>query len=251
MFHGVARQERLEGAMLAARLGGSTEVFAHHHKLGMVILPKVDLPAGLIPAEGGLAGLLELGIGGTSRTPPMPDEDPGGIGVDDKRMPAAGIEQETVGCLRSNSMDCQKPLPGLPRCARPHALEFSVVLVDENLEEGSEPAGFDAEIAGWADQAGQLGLGEPQESAGFEKVVRSQVVEGAFDVRPIRILSENGADADLERRFSGPPLLMTEVCTQQTVRAPKITMRLVGPKFLRGHSKSSHDSGSLVRGQAR
>jgi hypothetical protein len=166
-------------------------------------------------------------------------------------MPAAGIEQETVGCLRSNSMDCQKPLPGLPRCARPQALEFGVVLADENFEEGSEPAGFDAEIAGRADQTSQLGFGKPEESAGFEEVVRSQVVEGAFDVRPIRILSENGADADLERRFSGPPLLMAEVCTQQTVGAPKITMRLVGPMFLRGHGKSSHDSGSFVSGQAR
>jgi hypothetical protein len=247
----VARQKPFQRANLAAGMSAATVVLAHHDELGVVILPEVKSSGGSLVAQGGLAKLLELGVSGGRRTPAVPNKDSGSVGVNDERRSPAGIEQHAVSGLGPDSVDGQKPVPGLPRGALPQRSKVAVVLADQHFEKSAEPAGFHPEKAGRAYEVRQLGLGEFEQSAGFEEMARAEVLEGPLDIGPAGILSEDRADADFERSFTRPPSLMTEVAPQQFVGATQGAMGAGGVAVRSGHVLRVQLSGLSGDGQLR
>ena len=86
---------------------------------------------------------------------------------------------------------------------------MAAVLVHQGIEECLEAPGFDPWTSGGADERGEFIHPEGLERAGVEGDARFQLGQGAFHVGPLGILREDGAEANLERGASGPPLLVT------------------------------------------
>jgi hypothetical protein len=56
------------------------------------------------------------------------------------------------------------------------------------------------------------------QGTGFEQSGVFQGRESAFDIFPTGVLGEDCADADFERGFAGPPVLMAEPGAHEIVR---------------------------------
>src|SRR5438094_3592530 len=94
------RQQRLKRALAAKGIARATEMFAHDHELGVVILPVVEAPGGRLFAQGDLAKRLQIIIPGFGLAPAVPMKNPSGIGVDDEAVMPACVEQHGASELR-------------------------------------------------------------------------------------------------------------------------------------------------------
>jgi hypothetical protein len=103
-----------------------------------------------------------------------------------------------------------------------------VMLMNEGVKEGSEAPGFDVEVTGGPDEPGEPGLGKGEKAVRIKEMGGFEIGDGAFDVGPVGILGEDGADTDLEGGIAGPPVLVSEVCAEQGIDAGQAGVDTIG-----------------------
>jgi len=148
------------------------------------------------------------GVGGNK---PVAREDAAGVGVDDEDFALEGVEEDGVGGLGADAVDLEE-LPaeggGAGSAERPNNAVGEPGM--EPVEEAAEAAGLDVEVSHGPDEAAEEGVGAGSEAVRVHEVGALEPGDGAFDVGPTRVLGEDGADHDLERRVPGPPALGAE-----------------------------------------
>jgi hypothetical protein len=78
------------------------------------------------------------------------------------------------------------------------------------VDEIFEAFGFDGKIACGSDEFGEFVRIELDQFFDIDEVFFSQVVDGAFDIFPVGVLCQHGADHDFEWAVAGPPGLGSE-----------------------------------------
>ena len=137
----------------------------------------------------------------------MTFENSAGVGIHNEHGMIAGIEEDGVGRLWADAMDGKELFAKNISSSVEHSGEGAAVSLAEELDKGSELAGFLAEIARGADEVGKFWFGELFEGLGGKKLVAAQFAEGALDVGPAGILREDGSDDHFEAGAGGPPML--------------------------------------------
>jgi hypothetical protein len=160
-----------------------------------------------------------MGVSEGAGSPPVPVQDADGVGVNDERGPAAGVEQHAVGGLRANAMNGKQPVSGLVHGARPQILPATAAFVEKKPEKGAEPSGFHAGASGRPNQIGELGFFKAEQAGRSQKSLCAEAVDSQFDLSPIGVLDEDRANADFQRAVAGPPALMAEMCQQELIGA--------------------------------
>jgi hypothetical protein len=159
----------------------------------------------------------EFLVGHVLRDEAVTGEDTLGVGVDDEGVLVAGIKKDGVGGLRADAVDGEELFAELGSGSLKHAREGTGVFRAKEADEGLQFFGFLAEIAGGADQGSEASKGNALKSAGGKEMLAAQVGDGALDVEPGSILSEDSADDDLEGCLCRPPVLRAEVVKESLV----------------------------------
>src|SRR5262249_24326274 len=102
-----------------------------------------------------------------------------------------------------------------------HPLERSAIPSEEKSSQIFQPLGFEPEVTRRPNQLRQFRLGQVVEPARREDAAGTEVLDGLLDVPPGGILSQDGPDDHLERRFGRPPLLRAISRVQPIVEAEK------------------------------
>ena len=140
----------------------------------------------------------------------MAKEDTSGIGIDDEGRAFGGVEEHAISGFGADSGDCQKPLPNSVKFSGKEKVEGTLIFFNEDLQKGTEASGFDSEIAGWPDPFGQGFFRNLPQGKRGKGLFFFETLDGAFDVFPVGVLGEDGADTNFKRGISRPPTLMAE-----------------------------------------
>jgi hypothetical protein len=127
------------------------------------------------------------------------------VRVDHEEALPGSVERDRVGGLAPDSRHGQELRAQPCRVIRFHRLHPPAVLPAEEVEERAQPPRLDVEATGRADERRDLGGGQITQGLVGEKVTRAEHVERLLDVRPGRVLHQDGPDADLERGLGRPP----------------------------------------------
>jgi hypothetical protein len=98
----------------------------------------------------------------------MAEEDPLGVGVDDKLQMPPSVEQHTVGRLGTHALERQQAFSYLRGRTAHHGVYPPAMFLDQAAQKGAEPASLDVEIAGGMQHLRQDGLGQGVKRAGLE-----------------------------------------------------------------------------------
>ena len=113
---------------------------------------------------------------------------------------------------------CHLQVATSSRCEQ--ALQIAVELFDQNAEKRAESPGLHIEITGRSNQSREFPFGQGEEFSRFQHARGFETGDGALDIGPTGVLGEDGADADLKRGFTRPPVLVAETFTHQRVGSP-------------------------------
>jgi hypothetical protein len=125
------------------------------------------------------------------------------------------------------------------------------MVVDQDLEEGSEPPCLDVEIAGGPDQAREFRFWEAEEHAGSEAAGSLEIGNGPLDIGPVRILRKDGSNTDFKGRVARPPVLMAKVGAEKVIGMAQGTRAVWQQSNRNIHLWcGTANSGGLVAGEA-
>lgn len=199
----------------------ATVIFADGDQLGVIVLPVIETRGPRVLVQGRFAEPLHFLVARRGGTPSMSYEDPVRVGVDYETGMAAGVEEEAIGRLGADAVDAKQSLSNRGPIAAEQEVEPAVAFDDEDMEESVQPTGFDIRVAGGADELCELTGGESVQRARSEQPTEAEAIQSALDAAPGGVLSEDGPNADLERRIAGPPMLVTVAPTHESVGLPE------------------------------
>jgi hypothetical protein len=197
--------EGAKGALVTEGIFGFAVIFPDGDEEGVEFVVEVNL-GGKVGFEGVLDGLVIV-IRGDEE---VSEEDSVGVGIDDEGGLLGGVEEDIVGGFRSDAVDDEEFLSEAGGGLVKEAVEVSFVLVMDMSKEVEESFGFDGEVPCGADKLGEFIRWGPDEFFDIHQVGLFEVFDGSFDVFPIGILGEDGADHDFEGGIAGPPVLGAE-----------------------------------------
>ena len=106
-------------------------------------------------------------------------------------------------------------------------MQFATVGSDEHTQKGAKSPRLDVEIPCRTDQPSKFRFREREHPLRVEHASRFQIRDGTLDVGPTRVLGKNRTNANFERRFAGPPLLMAEALAHEFVGATQLRRLLL------------------------
>ncbi len=137
----------------------------------------------------------------------MPLEDSARIGIHHKNRKLAGVEKDGVGSFRTNAMNGKELFAKCGGWSLKHVAERAVILRSQKPYKLFQFAGLLPEVAGRTDQPSKLALRDAFHGVDGEEFFFSQGGDGALDVRPGRVLGQDGADDDFKACSARPPVL--------------------------------------------
>lgn len=161
----------------------------------------------------------------------MPLEDSFGVGIDHKAVMNTGVKEDAVSGLAADAIDRQQTGTNGGRVAGQQPVERGIEVLDEHPEEIAQPPGLDVEVAGWADEIGQLHCRQGEQRLRFQHVRTFQIGDGLLDVGPGGVLRENGPDRHFERRFARPPAKMAVMTMHELVGPTKLASATHGGRI--------------------
>ena len=138
-----------------------------------------------------------------------------------------GIEQDGIHRLGPEPRNSEH-LPAQGRERHPaHAAHASAETRQQPPAEGLQPSCFDPIGSRRADDRGESGLAHGGDAIGTEEPPRAQRGHRASGVRPRRVLGEHGADRDLVRRPSRPPVLRPKAPLERHVQPQQLRLHRI------------------------
>src|SRR5208283_2474112 len=119
----------------------------------------------------------------------------------------AGIEQDGIGSFRTNAMNGKELFSQNSGRSLKHFGERAVMLRSQKPDKLFQFAGLLPEVAGRTDQPSESAQRDAFHGGDGEEFLFSQGVDSAFDVRPRRVLRQDGTDDNFKSRFTRPPVL--------------------------------------------
>src|ERR1700757_5361169 len=129
------------------------------------------------------------------------------VGIHNKDGVIPCVEQDGVGGFRANAVNGQEPLSQLRGGNAEHRREGATMFLSQEHRKFLELARFLPEVAGGADEAGELCPGNFFPGERGEQPRLAQIGDGALYVYPTGVLNQDGAGDYFERRSAGPPVL--------------------------------------------
>ncbi len=157
---------------------------------------------GEVVFEGSAEGLV-FDVG---RDDAVAGEDAAGIDIDDEDGVVAGIEEDVVGGLGADAVECQEFFAQFTEGALGEVGHVTSVVGDEVFRKDAESFGLLPEVTGGAECGFEGGGIDIEEGLGRKEVLVFEVLDGSFDVGPGGVLGEDGADGDFEGAVAGPPV---------------------------------------------
>lgn len=197
-----------QGASVASGMGPA-ELFSESNKKGVVFVKEWDACRKILHEQ-----ILDLAVGRIPRNQAVPSQDSASVGIHHENRFLESIEQNGVGCLRTNAGKTQKFFPESIQRPASHAAEISAIVLLEVRHKNLQPPGLLVEIAAGPDESAQTPHRNCGEPIRRQRPCLFKIGDGGRGIGPIGILGEDGADGNFERRLPGPPMLGTEMAKQ-------------------------------------
>ena len=175
-----------------------------------------------VGGEVGLAVVLDEVVVGVGVEEAVAGEDAIGIRVDNEDLAVEGVEEDGVGGFAAYAVDGEEVFAKGGQGDVCEGVEVGVVFFDEPADEVFEAFGFDVVVACGANGFGEFEEAGVLDGLGGEEVSFFEAVDGAFDVGPVGVLGEDGADENLEGGIGGPPVLRAVVIEEGMVEVEEL-----------------------------
>ena len=161
--------------------------------------------------------LLYGGIALARRNQPMPCQDTARIGVGDKKGLLPGVEQDGIHGFRPKSSQSEQLVSKSLRRLGKKRVKRSLMSPLEPFYKRLDGAGLLPEIPCGADASFKLRSGSRAQACPSEESSFPKATDCHSDIPPIGILSQDGAEDDLQASACRPPTLRAELQQQRFV----------------------------------
>jgi hypothetical protein len=224
----LGRQESLEWATFALRRLSLANAFSGFDQKSVELVKNSLIVRQMLMQE-----LLRGGVAVARGDQAMTCQDAARIGVRDEEGLLSGVEQDGIDGLRSKASQFEQLAADRLRGLGKERVKRSLVGSVKPSYKRFDGTGLLPKVPGGADASFKLGGGNRAQSRPSEESAFPKATDRRGDIPPTGILSQDGAEDDLQASACRPPTLWAELLQQRFVVLPKHLTRLNSKRLSR------------------